>query len=102
MITIIVKKGETVVGHVLEGLCQLLFTKLFNDGCVNISAEIMGPPRPSSNGIFVKGGGIEVPCSYKLHRSSDRKVEVRFFFFFFKEGNIKNYIIDRKSFFFFF
>ena len=30
---IIVKKGETVVGHVPEGLCQL-FTKLFNDECV--------------------------------------------------------------------
>ena len=76
---IIVKKGETVVGHMPEGLCQL-FTKLFNDGRVlNISAEITGPPRPSSNGIFVKGGGIEVPCSYKLHGSSDKKVEVRLF-----------------------
>ena len=76
---IIVKEAETVVGHVPEGLCQL-FTKLFNDErVVNISAEIMVPPRPSSNGIFVKGGGIEVPCSYKLHRSSDKKVEVRLF-----------------------
>ena len=74
---IIVKKGETGVGHVPEGLCQLL-TKLFNDDrVVNISAEITGPPRPSSNGIFVKGGGIEVPRSYKLHGSSDKKVEVR-------------------------
>ena len=39
---IIMKKGETVVGQVPEGLCQL-FTKLFNDDrVVNISAEITG------------------------------------------------------------
>ena len=72
---IIVKKGETFIGHLPKGLCQLS-TKLFNDGCVvNISAEISGPPQPSTNGIYVKGGGIEVPCSYKLNGSSERKVK---------------------------
>ena len=61
---IIVKKYEPVIGHMPEGLCQI-FTKLFNDShVVNISAEITGPPQPSSNGIFLKVGGIEGPCSY--------------------------------------
>ena len=75
----IVKTGEIVVGHVPEGLCQL-FKQLINDGSVlEIKAEMSGCARPSSNGTFVRGGGIEIPCSYKLFGRGEKKSEVRLF-----------------------
>jgi hypothetical protein len=74
---IIVKHNDSVVGHVPEGLCQPL-TQLYKNGrVVEISAEILGDPRPSSKGTFVKGGGIEIPCAYKLYGKKDKKREVR-------------------------
>jgi hypothetical protein len=74
---IIVKNNGSVVGHIPEGLCQPL-TKLFKDGLIiEISAEILGEPRSSSKGTFVKGGGIEIPCTYKLYGKKEKKREVR-------------------------
>ena len=55
---IIMKKGETVIGHVTEGLCQL-FTKFFNDGrVINILVVITGPPWPSLNRISLGTGPL--------------------------------------------
>ena len=76
---IVVKNRETVVGHIPEGLCQPLIN-FFQDGLiVQISAEIIGEPRSSSGGTFVKGDGKEIPCSYKIFGGKYKKSEVRLF-----------------------
>ena len=49
---IIVKKGETTVGHIPEGLCQPL-TQLFKDGSiVQITSEIIRGPRSAAEGTL--------------------------------------------------
>ena len=74
---IIVKKCDTTVGHIPEGLCQPL-TQLFKDGCVvEITSEITGAPRSAAGGTFVPGGGLEIPCIYHLFGPRDKKVLVR-------------------------
>ena len=74
---IVVKKGDDVVGHVPEGLCQPL-TRLFKGGHITeILAEVKGEACPSAKGVFVQGGGIEIPCSYKVFGSRDNKTLVK-------------------------
>lgn len=74
---IVVKYRETIVGHIPEGLCQPL-TKLFKDGdIVQVTAVVAGEPRPASVGTFVRGGGIEIPCSYRIFGRKERKRYVR-------------------------
>lgn len=70
---IVVKKGDTTVGHIPEGLCQPL-TQLFMDGSiVQIKLVITGQPRSAREGTFVPGRGLEIPCSYLLFRPRDKK-----------------------------
>ncbi len=79
---IVVKHRETIVGHIPEGLCQPL-TKLINDGdIVQVTAVVTGEPRSASVGTFVRGGGIAIPCSYRIFGRKERKRFVR--------TNIKN------------
>lgn len=61
---IIVKKGDTTIGHIPEGLCQPL-TRLYKEGnIVQITSKITGAPRSAAEGTFVPGGGLEIPCVY--------------------------------------
>ena len=74
---IIVKKSDTTVGHIPEGLCQPL-TQLFKDGSiVQITSEIIGGPRSAADGTFVPGGGLEIPCIYHLFGPREKKRLVR-------------------------
>lgn len=74
---IVVKKGDTTVGHIPEGLCQPL-TKLFKDGKIaEIKSEIIGEPRSAAEGTFVSGGGLEIPCVYRLFGLRNNKTLVR-------------------------
>ena len=73
---IIVKKGNITVGHIPEGLCQPL-TQLFQDGnIVDIECVITGEPRSAEEGTFVQGGGLEIPCTYRLFGLREKKVHV--------------------------
>ena len=60
-----------------EGLCQPL-TQLFQDGnIVDIECVITGEPRSAEEGTFVQGGGLEIPCTYRLFGLREKKVHVR-------------------------
>ena len=73
---IIVKKGNITVGHIPEGLSQPL-TQLFQDGnIVDIECVITGEPRSAEEGTFVQGGGLEIPCTYRLFGLREKKVHV--------------------------
>ena len=65
---IIVKKHsktEDVIGHVPDTLAKVLFQPLM-DGNISISCTITGQSRPAPEGVWVQGGGIEIPCSYEV------------------------------------
>lgn len=75
---IVVKKGDTTIGHIPEGLCQPL-TQLYKDGkIVQITSEITGAPHSAAEGTFVPGGGLEIPCVYHLFGPRDKKGSVFF------------------------
>lgn len=61
------KKGDAIVGHVTEGLCQPFFHMLKEGTATEIKLIATGEPRPSAVGTFVQGGGIEISCPYKVY-----------------------------------
>ena len=70
---IIVKKhsktGE-IIGHVSDALAKVLFQPL-TDRSISVSCTITGQSRPAPEGVWVQGGGIEIPCSYEVHIQKD-------------------------------
>ena len=68
---IVVKSRRQVIGHVPEALAKV-FQALIKDGIVRkITAKITGDARTAPEGTWIQGGGIELPCKYKLY--GDRK-----------------------------
>ena len=71
------KKGQVTVRHIPEGLCQPLSHLLKERNILEIKAEITGEPRSAAGRTLVPGGGIEIPCSYRLFRLNEKKRLVR-------------------------
>ena len=42
-----------------------------------MDSEVTGDPRPAPEGKWVIGGGMEIPCKYRLHGPKSVKKEVR-------------------------
>ena len=64
---IVVKKssGETV-GHVPDSLAEVL-TPLLESGQVQtVKCQVTGLSRGASEGVWVQGGGVVIPCTYIL------------------------------------
>lgn len=74
---IIIKKGDTTIGHIPEGLCQPL-TRLYKEGnIVQITSKITGAPRSAAEGTLIPGGGLKIPCVYHLFKPRNKKGFVR-------------------------
>ena len=44
---------------------------------MDIECVITGEPRSAEEGTFVQGGGLEIPCTYRLFGLREKKVQVR-------------------------
>ena len=44
---------------------------------MDIECVITGEPRSAEEGTFVQGGGLEIPCTYRLFGLREKKVHVR-------------------------
>ena len=70
-------KKETFVDHIPEPLAQILGPML-KDGTVHfIVAKITGEKRGAPKGIWVQGGGIELPCKYFVYKLKTSKQRVK-------------------------
>ena len=74
---IIVKSNQGVtLGHVPERLARIL-KPLIEEGRIHrVVGKITGHARPAPQGTWVRGGGIEIPCKYKLYGSICNKQSV--------------------------
>ena len=70
-------KKETVVGHILKPLAQILGPML-KDGTVHsIVAKITGEKRGAPEGVWVQGGGIGLPYKYFVYGLKTSKQRVK-------------------------
>ena len=74
----IIVKSLGVMGHVPEGLVKILYPLLENGRIERISGKVIGCARPAPEGTWATGGGIELPCKYKLYgKRKDKDVVKR-------------------------
>lgn len=75
---IVVKKstGE-VVGHIPDSLAEVLLPLLTSGEVESIKCEVTGLSRGASEGVWVQGGGVVIPCTYILLGKKLNKPVVR-------------------------
>ena len=44
---------------------------------IRVRAEVTGESQPSPEGLWTQGGGIEIPCKYKLNGMKKDKIIFR-------------------------
>ena len=54
-----------------------VFRKLRNDHIDFVICKITGYRQPAPGGMWVPGGGIVVPCTYKIYGKKENKKTVR-------------------------
>ena len=77
---IVVKSGnDDIVGHVPETLAKKLFKFMKSQQIEIMDSEVTGNSRPAPERKCVIGGGIEIPCKYRLYgpKSVKKKFELR-------------------------
>ena len=71
---IVVKSGnDDIAGHVPETLAKKLFNFMKSQQIEIMDSEVTGHPRPAPEGKWVVGGGIEIPCKYRLWAEKCKK-----------------------------
>ena len=65
------------IGHVPNCLAGVLAPLLDSGMVTSITGTITGPPRSALEGVWVVGGGIELPCEYVLHGAKKDRSHVR-------------------------
>ena len=74
---IIVKRSDNTVGHVPDALAQKSVPLLENSMVEYMEAVVTEMPRDALEGKWTLGGGIEIPCVYKLYGLKINKRRVR-------------------------
>ena len=74
---VVVLMGDTVVGHVPEGICQPFYKLLESEIVGSIDCVLQGPPQSAAEGTWSIGGGVELPCKYLLYGPIENKKAAR-------------------------
>ena len=76
--TIIVKLSDgSNVGHVPDPLARVLAPMLDGGEIERMEGIVTGVARSAPEGVWVPGGGIELPCEYVLYGEKKDRESVR-------------------------
>ena len=70
-------ENDDIIGDVPETLAKTLFNFMKSQQIKIMVSEVTGYPRPAPEGKWVIGGGMEIPCKYRLYGPKSVKKEVR-------------------------
>ena len=73
----VVGDANETVGHIPDGLSKVVAPVLKKEIVLSVEAEVAGHPRDAAKGKWTLGGGIEVPCIYRLYGPKKSKAEFR-------------------------
>lgn len=59
------EKDATTVGHVPDSLAEVLYKPLLEKE-IKMTCRVSGQSRSALEGVWVQGGGIEIPCVYEI------------------------------------
>ena len=60
------------VGHTPDSMAEVLYQPLL-DGNIYIKCKISGQSRSALEGVWLQGGGIEIPCMYNVFVKKELK-----------------------------
>ena len=69
--------GTKTVGHVPDSLAEIFSPLMATWKILSVIAIVESNHRAAPEGVWVPGGGIEIPCSYKLYGAKMHKKNVR-------------------------
>ena len=73
----LLSESEKIVGHVPDTLAEILYPLMTTWKIISVTATVEGNHRAAPEGMWVPGGGIEIPCTYKLYGAKLHKKNVR-------------------------
>ncbi len=65
------------MGHVPDGLAKFLTDLKCRHLITGVTAEVTGQKRAAAGGMWTVGGGIVLPCKYKIYGDVRNKETVR-------------------------
>ena len=75
---IIVKsRNNKTIGHIPDGLAKVIHGLMVEGKINRIDGKITGEARSAPEGTWSQGGGIELPCNYKIYGNIDCKSFVK-------------------------
>ena len=60
-------ESEKIVGYVPDTLAEILYPLMTTWKIISVTATVEGNHRAAPEGMWVPGGGIEIPSTYKLY-----------------------------------
>ena len=73
----VVNQQNQIVGHVPDRLARIITSEWRSGIVLSMKAVVTGPSRNAPEGIWVRGGGIEIPCRYKLYGLKKYKIKLK-------------------------
>ena len=68
---------NAIVGHMPEPLSEIIAPLIDSSKITKVIAIITDQHRPAPEGTWVPGGGIEIPCLFKIFTSKEQKKIIR-------------------------
>ena len=65
--------ANETIGHLLDRLSKVVAPALKKEIVLSAETEVIGHPRDAAEGKWTLGGGIEVPCIYRIYGSKNSK-----------------------------
>ena len=59
------EQDATTVGHVPDSLAEVLYKPLLEKE-IKMTCRVSGQSRSAPEGVWVQGGGIEIPCFFEI------------------------------------
>ena len=74
---VVKSNNDRVIGHVPDGLAKVFHVLIEDRKLRRITGKITSDARAAPEGTWLQGGGIELPCKYKLHGDKKYKTIVK-------------------------
>ena len=65
--------ANETIGHLRDRLSKVVAPALKKEIVLSAETEVIGHPRDAAEGKWTLGGGIEVPCIYRIYGSKNSK-----------------------------
>ena len=71
------REGEEIIGHVPDSLAKILLPLMSAGIVMCINGRIIARQIHAPEGSWTQGGGIQIPCKYKIYCTKQHRQYVK-------------------------